>query len=193
MSETPKRETWKDWLPPGEPEPDVLFTRDAITDMANAMRPPKPIKPSDIRVWESRGILPRPIRRRHGNAQYALYPEWQANLARQVRVFQRQGYTLDEIKPRIRTHARVMFGLGDPADLETIRKSAGQRVVTSPEDLTLSAPMVTELEQLAAVYELMTGENVVRAEVHLIADNGHAIRYPLPLASTPEDDDIESD
>lgn len=181
----PKHPTWRDWMPDGAPEPEE-FTRREILDMANAMRLPKPITERDLRLWEQRGVLPRAIRRKH-----AMYPRWYANLIRQVRLLQRQGYTLAEIAPRIRTHARMMFGLGNPDELEALRRASGGRVVSSPGEIHLTSPMVTELEQMAHVYELMTGIEVVRAEVHLIDADGRGMRYPLPLVNDGEATDNE--
>ena len=110
---TSKRETWRDWMG-GDQEPDELFTRAEIVERANFLigKMGKRVTAGDLQLWEKLGVLPRPIRRRRGDAQYALYPDWQAYLVRNVRQFQREGYSLEEITPRIRTYARMTLAYG---------------------------------------------------------------------------------
>lgn len=104
-----KRETWRDFMPEGAPEP-ALYTRAEIAESASYIDLVAPhdiryidlVTPDDIRYWEYQGVLPRSIRRRYAGATRAVYPEWYAGLAREVRALQRQGRTLDEIKPKIR-------------------------------------------------------------------------------------------
>ncbi len=180
---TPKanRETWRDWLGPDDPEPDELYTRAEIVDRANEIvRPPgvKPVKAGDLQLWEKIGVLPRAIRRRRGDAQYALYPDWQASLVRQVRQLQREGYSLDEIRPRIRAFFRMAIGYGrTPIDREI-----GQRpTIQAPEDITMWPLLVEELERLSRWWGHLQGEDVDRVEVYVIGRSGHATRYPLPI------------
>ena len=121
---TTVKETWKDWLGPDEPEPDQLFTRQEIADRANTLigSMGKHVRAGDLRLWEQLGILPRGIRRGHQGAARNLYPDWTADLVQQIRLLQNQGYSLEEIKPRIRAHARLVLGYGrTPIDKETWR------------------------------------------------------------------------
>ncbi len=174
---------------PDDPEPEELFTRDEIVDRANALMGPirKPVKASDLQHWESRGIIPRGIRRRRGDAQYALYPEWHAYLVRQIRQLQREGYSLDEIKPRIRSYARMVLAYGrTPIDEEI---SARYRNVQSPEDIWLWPVLVEELERLGRWWSHIAGVETDRVEVHVIGTNGRATKYPLPIAPHTEENE----
>ncbi len=182
-------QTWRDWLGPDDPEPEELFTRDEIVDRANALMGPtrKPVKASDLQHWESRGIIPRGIRRRRGDAQYALYPEWHAYLVRQIRQLQREGYSLDEIKPQIRIHARMFLAYSrTPIDEEI---SARYRNVQSPEDIWLWPVLVEELERLGRWWSHIAGVEADRVEVHVIGTNGDATKYPLPIAPHNEENE----
>lgn len=185
----PKRETWKDWLGPDAPEPDELFTRQEIVEKANEVaRPPgvKPVKAGDLQLWEKIGILPHSIRRRRGDAQYALYPEWHAALARRVRQLQREGYSLDEIRPRIRAFARNLLWY----DQHPVEDRYPYRNVETPEEITMWPLLVEELERLSRYWSHLQGEDVDRVEVNVLGKSGRATKYPLPIAS--HDDEIET-
>lgn len=184
---TTNQETWRDWLGPDEPEPDVLYSRDEIVAMANAMRMHKPVKPGDLRLWEQLGILPRGIRRGHKGAARNVYPDWTANLARQVRSLQHQGYSLEEIKPRVRTHARLVLGHGTTPTDEEIR--ARHRHAQAPEDVALWPALVEELERLARWRAQLSGVETDRIEVRVIGADNRGTIYPLPIAAHNDSDD----
>ena len=188
-AETPttNQETWRDWLGPDEPEPDVLYSRDEIVAMANAMRMQKPVKPGDLRLWEQLGILPRGIRRGHQGAARNVYPGWAATLARQVRLLQHQGHSLEEIKPRVRTHARLTLGHGSTPTDEEIR--ARHRHAQAPEDVALWPALVDELERLARWRAQLSGVETDRIEVRVIGADNRGTIYPLPIAVHKESDD----
>ena len=178
---TTKRETWRDWMG-GDQEPDELFTRAEIVDQANALigAHSKPVSASDLQLWEKLGVLPCAIRRRRGDAQYALYPRWQAYLIRNVRQLQREGYSLEEIKPRIRAYARMTLGYGRSAIDDEI--AADRPTAQAPEDITLWPVLVEELERLSRWWAHLQGVDVDRVEVHVFGTNGRATKYPLPIA-----------
>ncbi len=185
----PERETWRDWLPDEAPEPD-LFTRDEIIEMAarRQVAGTAPITAGDLRYWESIGILPHGTRQWRNDAARALYPSWYAGLARQVRLLQRMGYSLNEMRPRIRAHHRLVLGYGtDELDKEIVT-TAGQ--VQSPEDVALWPDLVGELERLARWRAHLTGTPTERVEVRVIGVDGAGTIYPLPISST--DGDIET-
>ena len=79
----PKRETWRDWMPEGFPQPsdEELVTRSELLDRLRS-DPQRTIDITErtLRLWESEGILPGPIRQRHKGATRALYPPWYATL-----------------------------------------------------------------------------------------------------------------
>ena len=67
------RETWRDWLPPGHPEPP-LITRDELLE--TLARRGQAVGERTLQHWERVGALPSPIRRHHGRVSRALYPAW---------------------------------------------------------------------------------------------------------------------
>ena len=175
------QETWVDWLGDAS-EPDQLYTRDEIVDRVNALIRPgmKPVKAGDLQLWEKLGILPRAVRRRHGNAQFALYPDWHAYLARQVRALQWQGYSLDEIRPQIRNYARQTLRIGRSEIDEEIGNA------DTPERLMLRPALTSELEDLAERWSRVAGVDADRIEVHVIGKNGRATMYPWRIAPYSE-------
>ena len=185
-TETPttNQETWRDWLGPDEPEPSVLYSRDEIVAMANAMRMPKPIKPGDLRLWEQLGLLPRGIRRGHQGAARNVYPDWTAILAREIRLLQHEGYSLEEIKPRLRNHLRIMLGYGATPTDEEIKKH--HRFARSPEDIALWPALIEELERLARWRAQLAGVETDRIEVRVIGADNRGTIYPLPIAAQDE-------
>jgi DNA-binding transcriptional MerR regulator len=182
---TTNTETWKDWLGPDRPEPAPadLYSREQIAEMANHYVHPraKPVKPSDLRLWEQMGILPRGLRRGHQGAARNVYPAWVASLAREIRGYQYQGLPLEEIRPRIRAHALIMLGFGDSETDNEIR--AAHPSARAPEDIRLWPDLISELERLARWHTHLTGTDADRVEVHVIGANGRATRYPHPIAA----------
>lgn len=71
---------FRDWLPPGSPEPNLaeLITREEMLDQVRAI--PMRISESTLRNREAQGILPRPMRRWRGGSTKALYPTWMPRL-----------------------------------------------------------------------------------------------------------------
>lgn len=176
-------ETWKDWLGPDEPEPDQLFTRQEIADHANALigSMGKHVRAGDLRLWEQLGILPRGIRRGHQGAARNLYPDWTADLVQQIRLLQNQGYSLEEIKPRIRAHARLVLGYGRTPLDDEIR--AHHPNAQAPEDIALWPALVEELERLARWRSQLSGVQTDRIEVRVIGSDNRGTIFPLPIAA----------
>jgi len=71
---------FRTWLPPGSPEPELddLITREELLEEIRAV--PMRMSESTLRLRESQGILPRPMRRWRDGATRALYPRWMAEL-----------------------------------------------------------------------------------------------------------------
>jgi len=91
------RESWTDWFPDAEPRLTFHELDDRIRSMGL-----DPVAPSAMRFWQKQGLVPYPVRRRHGNAQYALYPFVALAVVERIRNLQRAGLSLVQIRPLIR-------------------------------------------------------------------------------------------
>jgi len=185
------KETWKDWMPEGAPEPPDLQTREDVVEWIGRQQGAgmRPITAGDIAYWEGIGVLPRGVRRWHEGSAKALYPGWYWLLARQVRSLQHAGLSLDEIRPRIRTHARLMLSF-PPAPENSRHWPPGAR---SPEDIQLWPDLTTELERLARWVATQTGVPTERVEVHVIGTNGHATKFAVPISPSNPGEDLPKD
>jgi len=102
--EVSDRQTWRDWVPEGYPEPPHLITRAELLGELN--RDGIDVNARTLMYWESAGVLPRPVRRQRDGSIKALYPlGWQA-LVRDVRSLQRNGLSLQEIADEVRHRAQ---------------------------------------------------------------------------------------
>lgn len=180
-----KRETWRDWMPEGAPEPELL-SRAELLDQLKAWRVDATER--DLRFWEYEGILPRSIRRSHNGAVRAVYPKWYAYLPRRVRTWQRLGFSLEQIRRRIRAYAKYELGISpapeDALDQE-IRQHRMGPAIEGPEDIRLPQAMISELERLARWHERITGSPTDHVEVWVVDSEGNPTCYPWPIASEP--------
>ena len=94
---TDQLETWLEWFPDSEPE----LTFDELDKHIRATGV-EPVTASTLRSWQLTGLVPYPIRRRHGNAQYALYPRPAVDVIERIRTLQQDGLSLKQIKPLAR-------------------------------------------------------------------------------------------
>ncbi len=111
MSDQAQRETWRDWLPEGTPDPPVeeLLTRDQV--LAALQRRRVKVARTALESWEKHGILPCPVRRWHDGAVRAIYPRWYPHLVQQLRSLQREGYPLAAIGRQLRAQVRAHHGV----------------------------------------------------------------------------------
>ena len=100
---TKTKQTWRDWLPEGQPEPPQLITRAELVEQLQLEGVNVPER--TLTFWESAGVLPRPVRRWRDGSPKALYPlHWQ-ELVQMVRSWQDDGHALQEISEYVRHHA----------------------------------------------------------------------------------------
>ncbi len=165
--------------------PSELLTRQEVLDRLALWR--VEAEEGDLRFWEQSGILPRPLRRLHQGAVRAVYPYWYLYLVRQLRRLQRQGLSLAEIGPQLRVHARILlaYEATDPRSLEL--RGLAQPGAMTTEDLRLPPALFTALEHFAALYADFRDVPVERLELHVIAVDGRATKYPLLIAPVTEE------
>lgn len=114
MTEThapPQRETWRDWMPAGAPDPEVLSRDELLEELAE-----RGVKISEYTLehYRRNGILPRPVRQRHGGVTQAVYPMWFVPAIRSIKRQQASGRTLEQIAPTLRTWALSGIRWRDP-------------------------------------------------------------------------------
>ena len=62
-------QTWRDWLPPGHPEPPLITREELLAALAQRG---VALPARTLQRWEAAGTLPAPIRRRHDGATRTL-------------------------------------------------------------------------------------------------------------------------
>jgi DNA-binding transcriptional MerR regulator len=100
------RESWTDWFPNAEP---TLTIEEVVAALRE--RGVDDITVSNIRAWQRDLVLPAPLRRQIGTGRggvHALYPREAIGAIAQVRAFQRDGHTLEEINPKLRSWTRTI-------------------------------------------------------------------------------------
>src|SRR4051794_3321613 len=97
------RITWRDWQPPGTPDPDELLSREALIARLNDLA--VNVSESDLKYWEGLGILPRGVRKRSHQITRVYYPRWLMASVELLRRLQGFGWSLQEIAPRLRETA----------------------------------------------------------------------------------------
>ncbi len=102
-ADKPPRITWRDWQPPGTPDPDELLSREAFIARLNDLA--VNVSESDLRYWEGLGILPRGVRKRSNQVTRVYYPRWLMASVELLRTLQSFGWSLQEIGPRLRETA----------------------------------------------------------------------------------------
>jgi len=181
----PNQATWRDWLPPGSPDPKVLLTREQIIETlrdfnsdgeSKAKRTPYSAKlvaslsvtVNEMRYLEAQGVLPRPVRQWHEGAVRAVYPSWVALLVGWVRIFQLRGFGLSEIRPWIRANAAAIAQGITPKD-------APSQVA----EMALPAVVRRELQRLAQRHERLTGSTVTGIAVSITTADGQTTSYHI--------------
>ena len=155
---TATHETWRDWVPPGWPQPhdDDLITRDEVLRRAKGLG--ADINPRTFQSWEAIGILPRPVRRWHDGAVRALYPPWMVDLTVLAHHKRRGGWPPTTIAADLRERVPRVMLVDDLARWEG-----------APDHL---GPALNDLAQRQ--HEL-TGARAATAEVRLLDDQGRAV------------------
>ena len=179
----PQPGTWKEWLPPGTPEPDDLLTRAEFLERLRQRG--VDVTESTLLHWERAGALPRPVRRWRGRTPATWYPGWLVPLAARIPDLQADGLELREIGPQLRAYITT----SDTARVRTtenttmVKFSAGATMAAGGGAATIVAGQATEddispaLLALARRYERITGARVVRVEGRITDADGGTVAY----------------
>lgn len=131
-----ERVTWRDWQPPGTPDPDELLTREELVARMNDLA--IDVDATDLRYWEGLGVLPRGVRKRIDKATYVFYPRWLMQSVELLRRLQAIGLSLEEIAPRLReTAADAVQVANETADKPLRVSRPGQPAVSTRGDVVL--------------------------------------------------------
>ena len=204
MSERPKRETWREWVPSaGDP---ILLTRAEVLTKLERLGLNVPER--TLRYWEANGILPTPTIEKPGLPGY--YPWWIIDLIWLLRRLQVDGLPLGEIRDQLRYRAAYLStpfyqrlyggkGWGDaPEIMEFVKQvivdehDPGESGLPAPgEDLgagiNQNAPDIAALlHTVAHVYGRRVGQPIVRVGIYVEMAEGKSIVIDLADPLTPE-------
>ena len=149
---TDVQETWADVLLIGTPEPQLITREHLLQELHDAT---VDVSERILLSWESKGVLPRPVRRWRDGAPRAFYPVWWGDIVREVRELRDSGVSLEQIRPRVR------FLLFDRSRI----RSTYARARGAALDAAL---------QYARVHEEFSGRPVSRVELRLLDADGNA-------------------
>ena len=193
----PNKETWRDWLPPGAPEPTDLLTRAELIEQLQAEG--LSVSAFDLRNWQSAGIVPYGINRwdKETQATRTFYPLVMVDIIRTLRALQTNGHKLSDIGPMLLDQFGRILGsqkaLGSGhdglpsvrhitvADAAVIRSSdaAHASVSTAPPGLK------AQLVEMARNHERAFGLTITHAEVRMVDDRGRPMVHRFDLRRDP--------
>ncbi len=177
----PKRETWRDWLPEGVPEPDLaeLLSRDELIQALQDRG--IDVSARTLAYWESEGVTPRPVRRWRGGAPAALYPSWFVDAVAFVRQSQASGIPLRIIGPLLRSWSLLRYSHEIAEHEEQLR--ARRKYQPSPEDI--EPPVAALAHQHRRVHG---GPPIVKAEIRFTDATGvEFVVHSFAPPPAPED------
>lgn len=183
------KETWRDWMPEGAPEPDQILTRDELVERLRYYNVDADTE--SLRFWEREGILPRPIRQRRNGATRTTYPDWMIYLVRRIRQLQAEGFSLEQIRPRVRRSAEMLLGgeLG-LAHLSPEQYREAERLrdtmpfwqyAVGAEDVEWPSSLGPALREMARRVEAVTGVLSHHVNVVIVSDDGGETRITVHL------------
>ncbi len=172
-----KRETWRDWLPPSAPLPEVLYTRDKLVRELERVYMGPSVTARDIAYWESEGIIPTAVRQWHNGAVRAIYPEWILWLIVELRTLQDEGYNLNQIALKLRSPARVY--LADQMPHNDALRADIQRTISRTQEAPKESPRTADLREalrkFTIFYGALTGDMATHVEIRFRDASGRVI------------------
>ncbi len=180
-----KRETWRDWLPPSAPLPEVLYTRDELVRELERLDLGPRVTARDIAYWESEGIIPTAVRQWHNGAVRAIYPEWILWLIVELRTLQGEGYNLNQIALKLRSPLRVY--LADQMPHNDAVRADIQRTISRTQEAPKESPITADLREALRKFTILYGALTGNLASHV------EIRFRDALGQVIYDDDITID
>ncbi len=180
----PKRETWEDWLPPegrdeGLVAAEPMFTRDELVTELHSLG--HKVSPRDLVYWQTKGVIPYPVRQKRHGRSIAVYPAWMPQVIHTLRNLKEQGYALREIGPLLRDTVFHTFA-PQPQTPEQAARQARRRARRA------LYPLVSDLEprirSFARIHEQLHDDRIVGAEIRLVREDGTAETYVFPTGDS---------
>ena len=169
--DAPPKETWRDWMPPGSPEPARVFTRRDFLNRLNAKA--IDVSPTTLSYWENQRIIPRGEKRWINGTPHSVYPEWMITMLRIVRELQDDGVGLQEIRRTLRLIP--WFRPDEVIDQVRPGDEARDALIETFERTAHDVIRPLLLEH-ARMYERLTGSRVMRIELQMIDAKGERYR-----------------
>jgi len=180
------KQTWRDWMPEGTPEPDRILTRDELVERLRYYNIDADTE--SIRFWERAGILPRPIRQRRDGATRTTYPDWMIYLVQRIRQLQAEGFSLEQIRPRVRRSAELMLVGKAEGSEQQPATGVVQKVsrpfwqsATGAGDIEFPSELGPVLREMAQRVEVVTGVPSHHINVVIVSEDGGETRITVHL------------
>lgn len=154
MTAPSAQSTWLDWFAGETSPPTEVMTRDELLEQLR--RNGIDVNARTLMYWESKGVLPRPVRRYVGGSPKATYPAGWIDVVALVRTQQEDGDSLQEIEALVRA-----MGPG-------IVKAATWTTQQAGRDAMLA------LAKLAATTERVAGKPITAIRV-VMTSNGEIV------------------
>ena len=167
--------SWLDWLPSEErqdamADAEPLLTRDEL--VADLQRLGHEVTARDLIFWQTKGVVPYPVREKRRGRSVAVYPRWMPQIIHILKGLQEQGYALREIAPLMRDVVAQTFAY--PPTPKQTRRLAQRALYPIADELD---PL---LHSLARVHELIHGGHITHVELRLVGDDGVEETYLFP-------------
>lgn len=140
---TAKNATWRDWMPAGAPEPDLLSHDELVHELHERGID---VTPATLEHWRRNGVIPRPIRRRHQGNTRPVYPGWLVDAIVQLRELQDAGRSLEQIAPIMRARALSTVSWRDPLSDAIAEARAALTKLATAEEPNAATVKITYLD-----------------------------------------------
>ncbi len=140
---TAKNATWRDWMPAGAPEPDLLSHDELVHELHQREID---VTPATLEHWRRNGVIPRPIRRRHQGNTRPVYPGWLVDAIVQLRELQDAGRSLEQIAPIMRARALSTVSWRDPLSDAIAEARAALTKLATAEEPNAATVKITYLD-----------------------------------------------